>query len=110
MHEQIVNDWWNGLIKTTGELLQKTVTSPSEIKCVSLSGHSLVTVPIDKDLNVLMDRVPIWSDSRASAECGHFFKSVDAREWYMTTGNGFPAPLYSIFKIMWLKKHRPDIY
>jgi xylulokinase len=75
-----------------------------------MSGHSLVTVPVDKDLNVLMDTVPIWSDSRASAESKRFFESVDPREWYMTTGNGFPAPLYSIFKIMWLKKRRPDIY
>ena len=29
----------------------------------------------------------------------------DYQAWYETTGNGFPAELYSLFKIMWYQKH-----
>jgi xylulokinase len=28
----------------------------------------------------------------------------------MTTGNGFPAPLYSVFKIMWYRDHEPAMF
>jgi len=57
-----------------------------------------------------MEQVPIWSDTRARNEVAEFFAKVDESEWYMATGNGFPAPCYSIFKLMWLKKHHNEIF
>jgi len=110
MHEQRPADWWQGIIGSTAKLLAASGTSPKEVSCVSLSGHSLVTVPIDKDRNVLMEQVPIWSDTRAAEEAMEFFQKIDYTDWYMTTGNGFPAPCYSIFKLIWLKKHSPSIF
>jgi len=35
---------------------------------------------------------------------------VDRDEWYQTTGNGFPAACYTIFKIMWYRDHEPEMY
>ncbi|MBE6809712.1 MAG: pentose kinase [Ruminococcaceae bacterium] len=110
MHEQRPLDWWNAICESTKKLLDKTKTNPHNIECVSLSGASLVAIPMDKDNNPLLEQVPIWSDTRAEAESEEFFSIIDRNEWYMTTGNGFPAPCYSIFKLMWLKKHMPDVF
>lgn len=110
MHEQRPEDWWQGIIESTQILLKESNVSPSEIKCLALSGHSLVTVPIGKNGDLLLDTVPIWSDTRAVDETKEFFSIIDEKDWYMTTGNGFPAPCYSIFKLMWSKKHQPEIY
>ena len=60
--------------------------------------------------NLLLDSVPIWSDRRAKEEAADFFQRVDYEKWYMTTGNGDPPETYSVFKLMWLKKHQPDIF
>lgn len=109
-HEQRPEDWWNGVVESTRILLKESAVNPSDVKCLALSGHSLVTVPIGKDGNLLVDRVPIWSDTRPTEEVKEFFNRIDEEEWYMTTGNGFPPPCYSIFKLMWLKKHKPEIY
>ena len=49
-------------------------------------------------------------DSRAREQAKRFFSNIDENSWYMNTGNGFPAALYGIFKIMWLKDHCPEIY
>ena len=106
--EQDPNDWWRILLESTGDLLAGGIPA-SEIACVAISGHSLGVVPVGKD-GLLSDRVPIWSDSRAEEEALSFFQRVDERDWYMTTGNGFPAPLYSVFKLMWIKRHQPEIY
>ena len=110
MHEQRPEAWWQGVVQSTAQLLEQSGTAPEEVACVSLSGHSLVSVPIDGKGRVLQDRVPIWSDTRAQEEAADFFTRVDETQWYMTTGNGFPAPCYSIFKLMWLKKHEPDVF
>lgn len=109
LHEQRPKDWWNGVIESTRLLLTKTDTAPEEVVCAAVSGHSLVAIPVDRDRNLLVEQVPIWSDTRASAETEEFFRTIDQREWYMATGNGFPAPCYSIFKLMWLKKHKPEL-
>ncbi|MCL1854794.1 MAG: FGGY family carbohydrate kinase [Clostridia bacterium] len=109
-HEQRPADWWNGVIKSTEALLRASGADPSEIGCLSLSGHSLVAVPISARNEALAERVPIWSDRRAGEQAACFFTRINAENWYMTTGNGFPAPCYSLFKLMWLKENQPDVY
>lgn len=106
--EQNPNDWWTMLVECTRELLQGEIPA-SRIACIAVSGHSLGIVPIGKE-GLLSKRVPIWSDSRAGAEAEQFFRSVEEKDWYLTTGNGFPAPLYSVFKLMWVKEHQPEVY
>jgi len=109
-HEQRPGDWWHGVIESTKALLEKSNVPGEEIAGVSLSGQSLVALPIDKDGGLLMDQVPIWSDTRAAAESCEFFEEVPEEEWYMTTGNGFPAPCYSLFELMWMRKNLPGVY
>ena len=57
-----------------------------------------------------MKSTPIWSDIRAQKEVEEFFPKVDPDQWYLTTGNGFPAACYTIFKVMWYKNHEPEMF
>ena len=109
-HEQRPEDWWNIFIKSTKELISKSSVAVSDIECLAISGHSLGVVPIGYDGELLSEYVPIWSDGRATHQVEKFFKEIDRDRWYMTTGNGFPAQLYSIFKIMWYKDNLSDMY
>jgi xylulokinase len=109
-HEQKPMDWWNSVVESTNNLLQNVDIDKNHIKGIGISGHSLGVVPIDCEGNLLRTSTPIWSDSRADLQAEEFFKKVDEKEWYMTTGNGFPAPLYSIFKIMWYRDNEPDMF
>lgn len=109
-HEQRPEDWWKGVKQSTRMLLEQSGASADAVRCVSLSGHSLVAVPVDAKGNLLQQQVPIWSDSRAEEQAARFFETIEEREWYMKTGNGFPAPCYSLFKLMWLKENEPDLF
>lgn len=109
-HEQRPMDWWDSVCRSTRSLLSNSGTKPEEIKCVALSGHSLVVAPIDKDGELLLDRVPIWSDTRATDMLPEFFGKVSYESWYKATGNGFPPDCYSVVKLMWLKKNMPEIF
>lgn len=109
-HEQRPLDWWNAVVESTRRLLLDTGVDRREIGCCGISGHSLGVVPLDRDGKLLRESTPIWSDARATAQARAFFEKVDAQEWYATTGNGFPPPLYSVFKVMWYRDHEPDLF
>lgn len=109
-HEQNPDDWFYGIVNTTKQLLAKTGADPKNVAALSISGHSLSVVPVDKDKRLLRSLVPIWSDTRAVRQAERFFKKVSYEDWYMHTGNGFPAECYSIFKTMWYKENEPEMY
>jgi xylulokinase len=109
-HEQRPADWWNAVVESSRALLQATRIDPAEIASLGISGQSLSVVPLDKDGQLLRDATPIWSDARAQAQAAEFFARVPETDWYMQTGNGFPAPLYSVFKIMWYRDNEPELF
>ena len=106
--EQAPSDWIAQIIKATRELHNSLESI--ELCGIGVSGHSLGALPVDKNGVLLCERVPIWSDARARAQAEELFKKVDYKIWYEKTGNGFPAELYSLFKIMWYKDNLPELY
>jgi len=109
-HEQRPDDWWDAVVKSTNRLLKEAPIEKDEICCCGISGHSLGVVPLDSNGKLLREATPIWSDSRAQAQSIKFFEKVDEKEWYLMTGNGFPPPLYSVFKMMWYRDNEPDMF
>jgi xylulokinase len=108
--EQRPMDWWHSVCESTKLLLNKANVSSETISGVSLSGQSLVAVPLDDKGNLLSDQVPIWCDMRASDQVSRFFQNVAYDDWYKTTGNGDPAECYTILKLMWFKEHQPELF
>ena len=109
-HEQCPADWWRAVVESTHSLLAETGVDPSAIESIGISGHSLGAVPMAADGQLLREATPIWSDSRPDTQVPEFFGRVEEVEWYHTTGNGFPPPLYTVFKIMWYRDHEPAMF
>ncbi|NJN99612.1 MAG: pentose kinase [Anaerolineales bacterium] len=109
-HEQRPMDWWNSVVESTRQLLGKVKVDAGDIECLAISGHSLGVVPVDAHHHLLRELTPIWSDARSKDQARRFFEKVDQKQWYMTTGNGFPPELYSLFKIMWYRDNEPEMY
>ncbi len=109
-HEQRPEDWWQSVVESTRRLLATGAADPGSIRALAISGHSLGCVPLDTQGQLLRQSTPIWSDSRPAAQAAEFFKSVEPGPWYRTTGNGFPTPHYTIFKILWYRDHEPEMF
>ncbi len=109
-HEQRPLDWWEAVVASTRKLLQDSAVDVNSIACLGISGHSLGVVPVDSEGNLLRDATPIWSDIRAQEQTEDFFRHVEPTAWYMTTGNGFPAACYTIFKAMWYRDNEPNMF
>ena len=110
-HEQEPEAWWQATVSSTHKLVS---TLSDEVKQhivgIGISGHSLGVVPLDEKGKLLRDRTPIWSDARAVEEAKQVFQRIPEAEWYRMTGNGFPAQLYSSFKLMWFRDHEPEMF
>jgi xylulokinase len=109
-HEQRPSDWWRAVVESTRGLLAGGKADLNDIECVSISGHSLGVVPLDRKGELLRETTPIWSDTRAEKQTGELFGKVSEEEWYMTTGNGFPPPCYSVFKLMWYRENEQGMF
>ena len=109
-HEQRPADWWSAVVKSTRLLLETSRVEKASIYCIGISGHSLGAVPISKDGMLLREHTPIWSDIRAQKEVETFFANYDSDQWYLTTGNGFPAACYTVFKVMWYRNNEPEMW
>jgi len=110
LHEQRPDDWFDACLKGTKDVLEKTGVNPKEIRAIAVSGHSLGCVPISKNGELLLEYVPIWSDGRGAKQGEAFFQTIDEELWYNTTGNGFPAGLYTAFKLKWYKENVPEVF
>jgi len=109
-HEQRPGAWWDSVVASTRKLLAESEVNPTTIRCLAISGHSLGCVPLDADGRLLRESTPIWSDKRATEQAARFFKRVDPTHWYRLTGNGFPAPHYTVFKILWYRDHETEMF
>jgi len=109
-HEQRPDDWWKSVVASTRRLLASAALDAQTIRGLAISGHSLGCVPLDRNGRLLRERTPIWSDARAVDEADDFFTRMDPIRWYRLTGNGFPPQHYTVFKILWYRKHEPELY
>jgi len=109
-HEQRPEDWWDAVVESTRRLMESKEVKKDEVVCLGISGHSLGAVPVNRDGKLLRESTPIWSDIRAQKEVEDFFSEVDPDNWYLNTGNGFPAACYTVFKVMWYKNYEPEMF
>lgn len=109
-HEQYPEDWWKAIVESTRLLLEQSGVPPTQVVCCAISGHSLGAVPLAADGTLLRSVTPIWSDGRAVPQTQQMFQHISETDWYYLTGNGFPAPLYTVFKVMWYRDNEPAMY
>lgn len=108
--EQCPEDWWNAVMSTTREVVQKANINSSEIKAISFSAHGMGVIPVNNKGELLIEKTMVWMDSRSTEEANHILKMTGEREHYEITGNSFDLSLYPAAKILWLRKNMPEVY
>jgi xylulokinase len=106
--EQDPEDWWQGVIKASRNVLAKAGIRGEEIAGIGLSGQMHGSVFLDKDNHVLRPAL-LWCDQRTQAECDWITAQVGPENLVKYISNpvltGFTAP-----KIVWLRNHEREIY
>ncbi len=93
------------------KLLKETFKSAKKnnlvIKGLSISSVGEAGVPIDKNLNPLMDIIP-WYDQRTETIRDKYIKNNEDKIYKFTGLNS--DHFYSVYKILWIKINKPKIY
>lgn len=105
--EQNADDWKQAVISSVGDAVCY-IADRSDICAISLSTQGATMTAVDNDFKPLCPAIT-WMDSRAAEEADFLSEHVGDDIIYRKCGWGSGAS-YDISKIMWLKKHRPDIY
>ncbi|MDO5567031.1 MAG: FGGY family carbohydrate kinase, partial [Planctomycetia bacterium] len=84
-HEQRPQSWWDAVTLSSRTLLdmagQVNQVTPQEVVAIAIGGHSLGTVPLDAEGNLLLEWTPIWSDGRGLKQAEDYFHIMSYEQW-----------------------------
>ena len=103
-HEVHVLQIW----KSVQEVLRAASTKWSNIGSIGVTSFGETFVLLDKDDKPL-DNSMLYTDSRGAEECEWLASKVGNNTISRITGLN-PHPMFSISKMMWTKKHKPDVW
>ena len=106
--EQDAGEWWEAIVDGIRDCLSQNGISAEDIAGIGVDGQSWSAIPVDKDGRVL-DRTPIWMDTRARDICEKVKEKVGEDEIFKIAGNDF-LPSYSTPKLLWFKQEKPEVY
>lgn len=97
---------WEKTQEIIKKISEKIFDDP--IQSISISGAGDTITPVNKKFQSLHSSLLAF-DNRSAAESEYFSKKFGRKELFQLTG--MPAhPMYSVSKILWLKKNQPDIF
>lgn len=101
--------YWSSVIKGFQEILAKSGKAPGDIKSISGCSQGETIILLDRDDRAVRPAI-VWYDSRARKEVEDLKKITDNDEFYRITGIQKIGTLWSVLKLMWVKKNEPDAF
>jgi xylulokinase len=106
--EEEPGDVWRGVVEAIKEVIVKTGVQAEEVKALSVSAQGEAFMPLDRELNPLYRCITTWDD-RAVKQHDDLLRLIDRVELFKITGHP-SSPVYTLFKLIWFKQSKPDIY
>src|ERR1700683_603359 len=98
--------FWHSVCKASREVTTNAARDPVQALC--LSSHGETFIPVDADGNAIHPAI-LNIDNRAAAESNWIENAIGARRIFDITGL-VAHPMFPIPKILWLRRHHPEIY
>ena len=103
--EQDTAAWWSSVKE---QFLSMDRDIRQSIAALSVTSQREGIVPVDRDF-LPLDNMIIWLDGRTGIEGEEILQILGEQEIYDITGL-VPNPVWSLSKILWLRKHREGTY
>ena len=98
--------FWRAFVSVTQTISAQVTNNPIEV--LAISSHGETFFPVDSANRVIGDAI-LNADNRALAESTFLKDAVGRRKVFEITGLA-PHPMYPLPKILWLRKHSPEIF
>lgn len=101
--------YWENFKLGVQQVLRKSKVSPEHIVCMGISAQGETLLLLDEQGNPLHNAV-VWMDNRAQEEAEELRAAFPDEEFYARTGQVSMVPTWPAAKLLWFKRHRPDIF
>lgn len=101
--------WWGGFAGIARTLLNQSGMSGKEVAAVAVSAIGPALVPVDRHGRALRPGILYGIDTRATREIADLNERYGAESMY-ARGNSLLTAQAAGPKIMWLRRHEPEIY
>jgi len=105
--EQNPEDWWQALVSTTAEVLDKSGVDPADIAGIGADSMSSMALPLDKNGKPLRNGL-LWLDRRAQVESDWINETYGDLQKKINSNGSDPSNFAP--KILWMKHNEPVIY
>ena len=106
--EQDPEDWWQAVVLSTRELMEKSGAAPRDITCVCFSGLMMGCLLVDEKGTPLHNML-IWADTRSAKQEASIVRLLGMEQFYRITGHRASAS-YPVAKLLWLKENEPEAF
>jgi xylulokinase len=102
-------DWWGDFASICRELIAASGVAAEAIRAVGCSGIGPCVLPVDEAGDPLCNAILYGVDTRAAREIEDLDAAIGAEIVFARCGNALTSQSTGP-KILWLKRHRPDVY
>jgi sugar (pentulose or hexulose) kinase len=101
--------YWQSAIAGIDEVLAKSGAAPGDILAVGVTSQGETIIPIGRNGQPLHNAI-VWLDNRARAEAQQMAKSFDLDRFYEITGQPEIIPTWPACRVLWWRRHRPEVF
>ena len=99
--------WWIAALKQCFSSIDENVRK--NIVAVGVSGQQHGFVPVDAE-GAVLGPVKLWNDTSTTKECDEITACAGGAQNLLEQEGNLVLPGYTAPKILWMRKHRPELY
>lgn len=107
--EQAPEAYWEAFSISVKKVIEKSKIDPVDILSLSISAQGETMVFLDKNMQPLGNCI-VWMDTRPQEEAEIINEWFTADEILHVTGQGPIISLYPACKVLWMKRHNPEVF
>jgi len=104
-----VETYWQAFRAGIVEVLAVSRVKTSKIRALGISAQGETLILVDKEGKPLRNAI-VWMDNRAQEEAEILSKEFNKEQSYKITGQVSIVPTWPASKVLWIRKHEPEIF
>jgi len=104
-----VGTYWNAFKNTIAAVLKESQVDPDDIKALGLSAQGETLILVGEN-GVPLRPAIVWLDNRAQTEADELGERFNHHQAYHITGQVRLVPTWPAAKVLWIRRHEPQIF